>query len=65
MACSGKIIFTVTEGSIVKYLGPSFSLARQFELPPYLVQTLEITRRRIEGVFGKDKEKQSGLGGWT
>ena len=63
--CSGKIIFTVTEGSIVKYLGPSFSLARQFELPPYLVQTLEITRRRIEGVFGRDKEKQAGLGGWA
>ncbi|MBI4152929.1 DNA polymerase II large subunit [Candidatus Woesearchaeota archaeon] len=64
-ACSGKLIFTVSEGSITKYLQPCINLATEFNLPVYLVQTIEILRRRIESVFGKEKEKQSGLGSWT
>jgi DNA polymerase II large subunit len=63
-ACGGKIIFTISEGSIVKYLEPSMSLANKYNLPTYLKQTLELTKRRIEGVFGKEKEKQIGLGAW-
>ena len=63
-ACGGKIIFTISEGSIVKYLEPSLSLSRKYNLPPYVTQTLELTKRRIEGVFGREKEIQSGLGQW-
>lgn len=63
-SCNGKIIFTIHEGSVVKYMEPCMSLARKYEQPPYLVQTLELTKRRIEDVFGKDKEKQEGLGKW-
>jgi DNA polymerase II large subunit len=63
--CSGKLIFTVTEGSITKYLPLSLKLTQQFQLPPYLVQTLEIVQRRIDGVFGRAKEKQSGLKAWA
>ncbi len=62
--CGGKIIFTISEGSIIKYLEPSISLANKYSLPPYLKQTLELTKRRIEGVFGREKEKQTGLGAW-
>ncbi|OGM01846.1 DNA polymerase II large subunit [Candidatus Woesearchaeota archaeon RBG_13_36_6] len=62
--CGGKIIFTISEGSVVKYLEPSISLANKFDVPPYLKQTLELTKRRIEDVFGKEKEKQEGLGRW-
>lgn len=62
--CSGRIIFTVAEGSVIKYLDPSLSLVQRYELPVYLKQTLELTKRRIESVFGKDKEKQAGLGNW-
>ena len=62
--CFGKLIFTVSEGSVLKYLEPSMSLARKYNLSPYLYQTLEITQRRIEGVFGKEREKQMGLGSW-
>ncbi|MFQ5474288.1 MAG: DNA polymerase II large subunit [Candidatus Nanoarchaeia archaeon] len=62
--CGGKIVFTISEGSIVKYLEPSLSLARNYKLPAYLNQTLELTKRRIEGVFGKEKERQEGLGKW-
>jgi DNA polymerase II large subunit len=62
--CGGKIIFTISEGSIIKYLEPAISLATKYDLPSYLQQSLELTKRRVEGVFGKDKEKQSGLGQW-
>ena len=57
-------IFTVSEGSVNKYLEPSISLASKYNVSPYLKQTLELTKRSFETVFGKDKEKQSGLGQW-
>src|SRR3989338_735085 len=62
--CNGKIIFTVSEGSIIKYLEPAISLADKYNLPSYLKQTLELTRRNVESIFGRDKEKQIGLGKW-
>lgn len=63
-SCGGKIIFTISEGSVVKYLEPSISLAEKYELPPYLRQSLDLLKRRVEDVFGRDKEKQLGLGSW-
>jgi DNA polymerase II large subunit len=62
--CSGKIIFTISQGSIVKYLELSMLLGEKYNISPYIKQTLELTKRRIEGVFGKEKEKQTGLGDW-
>ncbi|MBR9693405.1 DNA polymerase II large subunit, partial [Candidatus Woesearchaeota archaeon] len=63
-ACGGKIIFTISEGSVVKYLEPSISLANKYDVPTYLKQDLELTKRRVEAVFGKDAERQEGLGQW-
>ena len=62
--CGGRIIFTISEGSIIKYLGHSIKLAEDYNLPSYLQHTLELTKRRIESVFGKEKEKQEGLAKW-
>jgi DNA polymerase II large subunit len=62
--CGGRIIFTIAEGSVVKYLQPSISLAKKYNVPAYLQQSLELLQRRIEDVFGKEKEKQTGLGAW-
>jgi DNA polymerase II large subunit len=62
--CDGRIIFTIAEGSVLKYLGPSISLAEKYNVSPYLKQTLELLKMRTESVFGKDKEKQEGLGKW-
>ena len=62
--CNGKIIFTISEGSVGKYLEPSLSLANKYKVSPYLIQTLELTKRNFEALFGKDKEKQTGLGEW-
>jgi len=62
--CGGKIIFTISEGSVIKYLGPTISLAENYSVPEYLKQTVEILRRRVEAVFGREKERQEGLGRW-
>ncbi len=60
----GKIIFTISEGSIIKYLEPSLSIAKTYDVPVYLKQSLDMLKRRVEDVFGKEKEKQTGLGSW-
>ena len=62
--CAGKLIFTISQGSIVKYLAPSMQLAEHYNVSNYLKQTLELTKQRIEGVFGREKEKQEGLTKW-
>ncbi|MCF7861947.1 DNA polymerase II large subunit [Candidatus Woesearchaeota archaeon] len=62
--CGGKIIFTISEGSIIKYLQPSLDLGEKYNISNYLKQTLELTRRGVEGVFGKEPEIQEGLGKW-
>ena len=64
LSCGGKIVFTISEGSIVKSLEPPISLATKYHLPAYLQQSIDLTRRRVEAVFGRDKEKQEGLGRW-
>jgi len=51
LKCKGKIIFTISEGSIVKYLGPTISLAHKYNVSDYLKQTIDLLQERIEGVF--------------
>lgn len=62
--CNGKILFTISEGSVLKYLEPTISLAHKYNVSPYLKQTIELLKVRIESVFGKEAEKQTGLGAW-
>jgi len=60
--CGGKIIFTIHEGGIKKYLQPAMDLVEKYNLSPYIKQSLELTKRYIDSVFGKELEKQTGLG---
>ena len=62
--CNGKIIFTVNEGGIKKYLEPALSLANKYNLSVYMKQNLELIKRHIESIFGKETEKQEALGRW-
>ncbi len=62
--CGGRLIFTISEGSIVKYLEPSISLAQRYGCDDYLKDSLDLIRYRLESMFGRDKEKQVGLGAW-
>ncbi len=63
-ACGGKIIFTVSEGFVIKYLELSMRLAEKYKVPVYMRQTLELLKLRVESVFGKKKERQEALGAW-
>jgi len=60
----GNIIFTISYGSIIKYLKPALMLAEKYNVPDYLKQNLILTQRYIESIFGKDKDKQEALGKW-
>lgn len=62
--CGGKIIFTISEGSILKYLQPALDLARIYKPSEYLLESLELTEMYIQSIFGKDKDKQEALGKW-
>ena len=62
--CRGKIIFTINEGGIKKYLEPALSLAKEYNLSIYVQQNLELTKRFIDSIFGKELEKQEELSQW-
>ena len=63
-SCGGKIIFTISEGSILKYMQPALDLARTYNVSPYLIESLELTEMYIQSIFGREKEKQEALGKW-
>ncbi len=62
--CGGKIIFTISEGSIKKYLDPAITLSENYAISEYTRQSLELAKLYIESIFGKDSEKQSDLKKW-
>ena len=62
--CGGRIIFTISEGGIIKYLEPALSLAEKYNVPEYVKQNLELTKTYIESIFGKETEKQETIGKW-
>ncbi|MEK6823692.1 MAG: DNA polymerase II large subunit [Nanoarchaeota archaeon] len=62
--CKGKLIFTIHEGGIKKYLEPALNLAAKYNLSPYLKQNLELIKRYLESIFGKELEKQEKIEKW-
>ncbi|MEK6900180.1 MAG: LAGLIDADG family homing endonuclease, partial [Nanoarchaeota archaeon] len=60
--CGNRLLFTVTEGSVTKYLAPSLKLAEKYKFSPYLKQTLDLVKAQVDQIFGKETEKQVGLG---
>ena len=62
--CGGRLIFTISEGSVLKYMQQALDLARDYKVQPYLIESLELTESYIHSLFGKEKEKQEPLGKW-
>jgi len=62
--CGGKIIFTISEGSILKYLEPAVRLANKYAVSDYIKQSLEMVQRYIESIFGRDTERQQKMDKW-
>lgn len=65
LKCGGKLIFTIAEGSIKKYLEPALQLANRYNVSPYIKQSLELTKKRIESIFGCEPDKQQALQKWV
>ncbi|MBI2665562.1 DNA polymerase II large subunit [Candidatus Woesearchaeota archaeon] len=63
-SCGGKIIFTISEGSVIKYLQPALMLSQKYDFSPYLKQVLDILDYNVAFMFGREKEKQTGLAGF-
>ncbi|MFA5406077.1 MAG: DNA polymerase II large subunit [Candidatus Nanoarchaeia archaeon] len=61
LKCGGKILLTVSRGTVVKYLEPSIKLADEFNVDPYLKQCLKILKNRVDGMFGWETDKQTEL----
>ncbi len=64
LKCGGRIIFTIAEGSIVKYLEPAILLAKNYNVSTYVRQSLDLVKQAIESIFGKETEKQQELKQW-
>ena len=62
--CKGKLIFTINEGGIRKYLELALNLAKRYSLSVYLKQNLDLVKEYIYSIFGKEKEKQESLETW-
>jgi DNA polymerase II large subunit len=62
--CGGKIIFTINEGGIRKYLEPALELAEKYNLSNYIKQNLQIVKENIDSIFGKEIEKQESIDKW-
>ncbi len=61
--CGGKIILTVHEGTIKKYLEASIKLAEKYNVSAYIKSQLNLLEKKLELAFGI-KEKQEELDQW-
>jgi DNA polymerase II large subunit len=62
--CGGRLIFTISHGSIAKYMQPALDLAKKYKVSDYLTECLELTEMHIHSIFGKEKEKQESVDKW-
>lgn len=62
--CGGKLIFTIHEGGIKKYLNFALELTEKYDLSLYLQQNIQLIKRYIDSIFGKELEKQEKLEQW-
>ncbi len=56
-ACRGKLILTVHQGTIEKYMEASKRIAEHYDVPAYMQQELLILQKRLSAMFGKQNQK--------
>jgi len=56
--CGGRLILTVTEGGITKYLRLSLDIVKKYDLDNYTNQRLLLTQDYVESIFTSDKGRQ-------
>jgi len=58
---STRLVFTIAEGTVKKYVEATMALSRYDRVPPYLRQCLALLQSRLNTVFEEEKTKQVGL----
>ncbi|HTY90534.1 MAG TPA: DNA polymerase II large subunit [Methanocella sp.] len=56
--CGGRVILTVHEGAVTKYMEVSINIAREYGVSKYTLQRLELLDLSIKSLFENDKSKQ-------
>ena len=59
--CGGRMILTVHEGSVRKYLEVSIKVAEEYGVSSYTKQRLQLLKIEINSLFKNDRAKQTGL----
>lgn len=59
--CRGRVILTVKEGSVKKYLDTSLRVAEEYDVSEYTRQRIELISLEIKSLFESDKSRQMGL----
>ncbi len=59
--CGGKLVLTVSKGSIEKYLKLTKEMVDEFGLDNYIRQRIEILERSIDSVFQEEPDGQISL----
>ncbi|MFT4869172.1 MAG: DNA polymerase II large subunit [Colwellia polaris] len=62
--CDGKVLLTISEGTIKKYMQPSQEIIDKYEINPYVRQQILILNKTLQSLFGKSN-RQSGLKQFT
>jgi DNA polymerase II large subunit len=59
--CGGRVILTVHEGAVKKYLKVSKKVAHEYNVSSYTKQRIELLGLDMQSLFENDKSKQTGL----
>jgi DNA polymerase II large subunit len=59
--CNGKLILTVHEKSVKKYLDISKDVAKRYHISPYAIQRINLVEKNIDSLFMSDKIKKTKL----
>jgi DNA polymerase II large subunit len=59
--CGGKIVLTVHEGSVTKYMERSIQIADEYGVSKYTRQRLTLLEMSVNSLFESDVSKQMGL----
>lgn len=59
--CGGRVVLTVHEGAVKKYLKVSKKVALKYNVSAYTRQRIELIGLDIQSLFENDKSKQTGL----
>ena len=59
--CGGKLLLTVSENTVRKYLDISLDLVDRYDISSYLKQRLQLLQREIDSVFTNELSRQVSL----